>query len=230
MNLDCKCLDSCDNIKQTVKDAVVRQWWVIFPNGGHHFYHCNLCDAVHHSNICKVDYMTKTSVMWSDQVSRTIRQWKKKMHSNWFLSDHQGGSFHCRWMFSTISHKVVLFDALLSVAVSNYCQVVKMLYCWKCLSIYLGVILAHYPNLVKHSHDVSPKVLPTMIPWYWLKTNDLGSHLPFRCFYLNPMGCNTKECCVCCINCPSIHSYWDGFQGLLYYHQCISNILCHEKC
>jgi len=66
-------------------------------------------------------------------------------------------------MFSTISHKVVLFDALSSVAVSNYCQVVKTLYRRKCLSVYLGVILAHYPNPVKHSHDVSPEVLPTVI-------------------------------------------------------------------
>ena len=141
---------------------VVRQWWVMFPNGSYHFYCCNLCDAVHHSNICKVDYKTETSVMWSNQVSKTIRQQKKKTHGNWFLSDYQGGSFCCRWMFSTVSHKVVLFNALSSVAVSNYYQVVKTLYCWKCLSIYLEVILAHYPDPVKHSHNVSPEVLPAV--------------------------------------------------------------------
>ena len=73
MNLDCKHLDSCDNIEQTVEHMVVWQGWVIFPDGSDHFHSCNLCNAVYHSNICKVDDMTETSVMWLDWISGCIR-------------------------------------------------------------------------------------------------------------------------------------------------------------
>ena len=132
-------------------------------------------------------------------------------------------------MSSTILHSIVLLDTLSSVVVSNYCQVTKWWWCQKCLSMYLWVVLAHYPNLVKHSHDISPEILTTVFAWYRLKTNDLHLHFPFPSLYPNPMCCNSEKQHLCCINCPTICSYWDGPWGLLYYHWCISNVLCHEN-
>ena len=77
-NLDCKCPDSCNDIKGTVKHMVVRQWWVILPNRIGSFHCCNPCDVIHHGDICKVDNMTETSAMWSDWVSRHKTQERKK--------------------------------------------------------------------------------------------------------------------------------------------------------
>ena len=48
-------------------------------------------------------------------------------YGNWFSSAHQWLRFRCRWMSSTVSHSIVLFDGLLSVAVSNYQMFRKML-------------------------------------------------------------------------------------------------------
>ena len=104
-----------------------------------------------------------------------------------------------------------------------------MLWSWKYLFMYLWVVLAHYPNPVKHSHNVSPEILTTVVAWYQLKTNDLCLNFPFPCLYPNPICCNSKKWHLCCINHPTICSYWDGPWGFLYHHWCISNVLYHEK-
>ena len=64
-NLDRNCSDSCNNIKRTIEHMVVRQGWVILPDGSGCFHCCNLRDAVHYSDVCEIDDMAKTPVMQS---------------------------------------------------------------------------------------------------------------------------------------------------------------------
>lgn len=65
MNLDCKGSDSRNDIKGAVKHTVVREGWVVLPNGSGRFHHCNLRDVIHHINIREIDDMSEAPVVQS---------------------------------------------------------------------------------------------------------------------------------------------------------------------
>jgi hypothetical protein len=158
--------------------------------------------------------MTKASVKQSDQVSEPIIKQKKNLIATGYRLPTNGESF-AKGVYLQLSHTVLYY--LMCYWGWQWATIPdqKILCCQKCLSTYLWVISTHYPNPVKHFHNVLPQILPTVVAWDWPKANDLSSQLPFLCLYLNPMCCYTKKCHLCHINCPTIWSYRDWTQGFL---------------
>ena len=59
--LDSQCAHNSNHIDGTVNNAVVRQSWIVLPDGGCCSDSRDFCDFTHERNIAEVDDMTETA-------------------------------------------------------------------------------------------------------------------------------------------------------------------------
>ena len=154
---------------------VIRQGEVILPNGSGHFHCCNLHYAVHYSDICEVNDMAETPVIWSvDQQDNR----RKNLQQLLLVCQPVGKLSPQVYIFNRCAKGCVTW-CIVECGSEQLSAIEKTVTCWRCLFMYLWLILAHYPNPVKDSHNVSPQVLPTVVAWYWLEANNLCLHFFF---------------------------------------------------